>query len=422
MNSIKLNNIDIMGCSVINTTVNHFYKTSKIKLFFWLIKHIFIQKYAFNLKGNHANILFLNGLSTHRTNDMTTFSKIKLCAKNYDEIIVSTKLRPANFIANIITIFSCYKKMRDEDLLPEDKLLYCVNAVRTKGFIHYLNTLDCSNYCCGVVYNDLETFDNVFVQYLKNNGIGTITCQHGAFTAPLINSDNYLDAGIELTYSIADIFMAWNQMTYDEAIKAGMDPKRLYVLGIPKCIGEEKIVAHHKTGYFGVILNIKERQQENLRMIQIANIIAKKINKKYYLKLHPNLQLDEYNNIIDHEWGKVLPKSISVADYAQLVDFSILTASSVYVELIFYKCRVYKLRTDVVDKFPKFHQYDFSNDTELLQLLDKEYDISQVFNYYCHTVDPQRSYETFFDNIRNSSSITDAACIEKNLGMHEVIY
>ena len=164
----------------------------------------------------------------------------------------------------------------------------------------------------------------------------------------------------------------------------------------------------------------------NIRLIEAANFVAEKNNMKYYVKFHPSLDLSSYDDYLDQRYAIKVPIETTVAEYSKMVDFSILSHSTVYVELIFFKSKVYLMHVDNLCKFTRFPEYDFSSKEELNELLAKieemdnytiehfrvafgnrivkhmgkfvpVYVVNKLFDYYCFTANPQQEYTNFFE-------------------------
>ena len=398
MDIFERNNIDIKKIAVVESEKYRYKLRSSFDEFVALMKNICFSWYFCGSSISNEKILFLNGISSIRSNETQAYSKIRSCAEYYDEIHITKKMRLANIPYNLYLACKYNFRLLKKKIPRAERWIYLSSMIHIRRFLIYLEKQDLAQYRIGIVYNDLNQLDNAFVQYLKNIDVTTATCQHGIFTASKPNGGLYF-SGLELQHSIADIFLAWNPMTYDEAVLSGMEPSKIRILGISKCIGIKRDAEQGRKNAFGVILNHASMYNYNIQLLQAANYVAENNDMKYYVKFHPSLDLSAYDDYLDERYALKLPIKTSVTEYSNLVDFSILSHSTVYVELLFLKSKVYLLHVDNLCKFTHFSEYDFSSKEELDKLIHKDYDVDKMFNYYCFTDNPEQEYKRFFREI-----------------------
>ena len=145
----------------------------------------------------------------------------------------------------------------------------CAQLSRDAAFL--LN----KNYSFVVFYYDAAPDENYMAQLYKKKGVITMTLQHGIFSRKKHIIRSIIDMAFELSESISDYYLAWNQYTKDEAIKVGLNPNRVVVLGAPKYIDFKEPINPHlsKCDVFGVILNNSAFDHHNRKLIEMAEII-----------------------------------------------------------------------------------------------------------------------------------------------------
>lgn len=399
MEFIGLKGYDIEKATNVEILLDKYKKYKTGNLLMRLVKYICVNKYTFEYNCKGGKICFFISESSLRKDDSEGYKKIMECTNSFDTIKCNVYPKvDVLFIKNIILVFlwiiqiNRSKKRRSFN----EYLLILSNGLRVRQLVHFLRRIDVKKYKCGVVWFDLEALNNIFVQCLKNNRIITITAQHGAVLAPKENIYTFADEGTFIRDSISDIFMAWNRLTYDEAIKSGEDPKKYIILGICRCIGKVR-KDKKRTNSFGVLLS--GRHEDNHKLIVIANQLAKKRNCKYYVKIHPKMCGNEYDSMINHSYGIKVALDETIEKFSEMIEFSLVINSSAIMELIFYKVNVYVFDTDDYSICDELDKYRFSNIDEIEHLLNENSSQEDLFEYTCYTENPKEKYESFFRNI-----------------------
>ena len=140
--------------------------------------------------------------------------------------------------------------------------------------------------------------NHFFVQMCQNRKVLTMTLQHGIFARKSV-IHTITDTAFELSESISEYYLAWNQYTKDEAIKVGLGPEKIIVLGAPKYINtkEPTEICKADNDVFGVILNNSAFDKHNRCLIEMANQIYNKTGLKYVLRYHPQMGGVEYKSL-----------------------------------------------------------------------------------------------------------------------------
>jgi len=295
-------------------------------------------------------------------------------------------------------VFSWLGQLRKCGIDLKNSMRVVTDIMRIYNIHQYLETVTFSHKDCIIVFCDIFPTDNICVQYFQHKGIMTMTLQHAAFTAALKEPTNINDAGIELTYSISDYFLGWNQFTKEQAISCGMKEERFRVVGIPQFINyASELSKENQNNCFGVILGVKEYDDINRSVVKIANEIAEKYCLKYYLKYHPNFKGNEYSDITnEYCLGNFTSRDIN--EYVRSVDFSVLSVTSMIVELVYLEHTIYRFKIEPdKDKFSEINVFNFSNLKEFAEIYKKPQE--GLFDYLCYTRYIGEAYRKTIQNI-----------------------
>ena len=258
-----------------------------------------------------------------------------------------------------------------------------------------------STYRLIVTFYDSFLPESYAIEYYRLMSVKSATLQHGQFTS--WRADHFFDCGIEFKTFKSDFFLAWNQYTVDEAIKAGIPQEKLYLAGIWSYIGSKRLTCRkNNIGVFGVVLSHPSWENENTVMIQAANRISLKYGFKYYLKLHPNYAEDFYKNQVNDQYIGNVKKGIPMIEYTNIVDFSLVGSSSVFTELVFIDHDVYRYSSGLPnDKYEPVRKGKYFTSVEdLEQKFDELYKMPvsrDLFDYLCSVSDVTESYKHFLE-------------------------
>lgn len=264
--------------------------------------------------------------------------------------------------------------------------LYCIKMNQ------YLNN---KNYSYGLVYSDSNPYENMLVQIMKKK-LHTATLQHGIFDR------NGYWKGLEFRASVADDWLAWNQYSKELAMECGISEDNIKVLGMPRYINPVKLEDRADTGVFSVILGGKVLFKENRKLVEIANLLAKEMRIKYYLRYHPTCKGDEYSDIIDEQLIAKGHEGETIRQMCECSDFSLVgSGTSMMIDLIYLRYPFFQYYEKWDGKRMKGRENYFSS-FESLKKQIKAKAISQndeMFQYYCTTIDVKGSYHKYFNSI-----------------------
>ncbi len=141
---------------------------------------------------------------------------------------------------------------------------------------------------------DMQPIENYLIQYFKSKNKKTVTLQHGLYIDYSkninINEVNYKNV-------VSEFFLAW-----------GNETKELIMQYHPNCniilCGNPTITINsmkRSKKEFGIVFDQELLKKYNKEILQIGQQLAKDLNMKIILRLHPKNNIDDYridNNLI----------------------------------------------------------------------------------------------------------------------------
>ncbi|MGN0384908.1 MAG: hypothetical protein ACI4EX_03410 [Lachnospiraceae bacterium] len=386
-----------------------------------VLSKLFFREIYVETDKNVSGVVFFKSESSHRADHTKSFSNIYESAGEDKVLITVNKRNKISLIRTTKKIVMLAKNMK---LFSSVHRLINILAgidslLVADDLISELNKIDFSSVKFGVVYYDVSKYDYLFIQYLKSYGIETATLQHAAFIAPRrVKTSNFEFEGVEFLNSTADYFLAWNPFTKDEAIKSGISKDKIKVLGIPKyAYYKDENDGDLKKGkkIFGVVLNARSFDDLNRQLIKYANAAANKFDCDFVLKYHPQFKDFIYDDLADERYFKGhLPLNTSINDYVKLVDFTILSNSSAFIEFVYLRHKVLRYQAGEYDKFKDVPYFTFKNEKELFPLISNietedndtiADDDDELFKYLCYTNKPEIKYAEFFEKVINGEKL-----------------
>lgn len=368
--------------------------------YLYIVLKCFISKISWNYKKGNSPILFFKQKTRkqHSTMVDAVVDIVNGAGTLYFEnkfsfsIINGFKLMKMLFLWNL--------QLKKSNLRNKAQRMLLNELITLKKLDFFLNKIKLDNYKLLVVFYDAHPEGNFIVQKFQKSGIRTATLSHGIVLAERDN--NIIDyCGIELKGTISDYFLAWNNFSFNEAVKQGLDKEKIKVLGIPQFINNISILTKKvESNVFGVILDNTSGDQYNMELIRIANKIATRFNYKYKLRFHPTFKGNEYNKIIDFKYYCGNDNSLNIVNYTSDIKFSLVANSTVFIELVFMKHLVYRYASNTIhDKYRDFPYNAFKNNGELINILINEKDESdKLFHEICTISDVKKSYLEFFES------------------------
>ncbi len=265
---------------------------------------------------------------------------------------------------------------------------------------NYFNNIDISRYKLLVTFCDSILDEAYVTELFKAHNIKTASLQHGQYTA--FRENDFINSGVEIRTLKSDYLLAWNEMTVEECKRQGNVKSQIVICGILGYIGKGYVsCVNPNNKVFGVVINHPFFEKDNITLIKSANLLAKSIGYKYYLKLHPNYSEDHFSNIVDNDFYlSNIQKGIPIIEYANKCKFSLASSSSVFCELVYVRHRVLRYSTHKLDDKFKDVPYGltFSCIDDVVTSYNKGFkdeDIDMLFSYLCGTEEVTREYKNF---------------------------
>lgn len=247
-------------------------------------------------------------------------------------------------------------------------------------------TLKTSMYKSIITFCDAHTIENLCTQVAQKQGLITGTLQHGQYTILSVGKINP-DAELYNNF-ISDYLLSWGIATKSEFVKFGIEESRIL------CVGAIKPFSYYSRDFkyadkdvFGVILSGNKYYDINMQMIKIANDISVSTGMKYVIRLHPQnnpKELQQLCNLSNANW---ISGDISGNEFANLVDFSIIYMSGTIVELLSLKSPIFVYDDGLISDIYKLEGACFGNINEFWEIyekfrLDKLDFIKRQYNLY----------------------------------------
>lgn len=240
-----------------------------------------------------------------------------------------------------------------------------------------------------VTFADMQSIENMLVQYFRKQGKTTITLQHGLYvdytTFENINKVNYESV-------VSDYFLAWGNETKALIGKYHPDVK-VTICGKPIDLTPPA----QKEDYFTLVFDQNIFKKQNTELLTIASEIAVSTGLKINIRLHPWNNRSAYN----------FNAEISVFDRTiESSQFVIGHTTSMIFECMRSGIPAYKYRTDVPANVID-DRLKFSDAEELLQCLEntKDFDFVEAGKYYLQYLGEEslEQYRLFFNQLIDDS-------------------
>ena len=227
------------------------------------------------------------------------------------------------------------------------------------------------------VFYDSEPLHHLLVRKCQQRKVATATLQHGVILAPREGARDNIDfSGIELLGSCADTFLAWNEFTVSEGVKAGVDKRRFTIVGSSRTLGNraDGRILQKSDGRFGVLLDGAFTEENNPRLVEIATEFARRRRVRFEVRYHPRFRGDEYDDILSAESSSSARCDETLQDWCAHTDFVLAASSTAVMEVLDFGTPVYLFSSGGVKE--KYRDVDVpkigsSSDLESLLELDK---------------------------------------------------
>lgn len=416
---MKLNNVnfhflgsnkwdEILSRTLISFECNNYSFPSKLFLRV-LAEAFFSYRNDWNFSTAQSSKILFVGSSLDRMSNKDTFISISNLVDS--DLLYSAKhARTFELLRGLFILMVCFPlwfiqlKKCGYPFRETLILMFVLKSILDFKSVLGIQKVDLAKYKAVVFFYDSLPEESYLVHLCKSINVFTATLMHGQFVA---RREKIMEnCGLEYRTSFSDNFLCWNTFSKDEAIIEGLHEDKLIVLGIPSYVKSEftKCI-NPNNGVFGVVLTHPTFEEENLKLIKAANSLAQKTGKKFILKLHPNYDVHYFDKYISKEYylGNAA-KGISILDYANSVEFSIVGSSSVYVELIYVYHNIIRFSSGRNDD--KFRDITvgaiFNNHTPIYDAFSKGFsdnDKEFLFDKLCSVKNVKKSYYNYLNNL-----------------------
>lgn len=319
----------------------------------------FFKERNINFKKRNSSILVFHSNHYKRNDYEEIVRKFKNKLDSYDTITI-TEAYSFNMRGIASSLRSCLlniSKLNGTKLKLSDRLRIAILMTKYNNFLKDIELIiNSNNYKAMVTFCDAHPMDNLITQLCNKISVKTLTLQHGQY--------RYLKKGLETADAeayknfISDYLLSWGQATKDEFTRAGIPSNRILNAGALKDYnrGAAFDINSKPKNIFGVILDGETYKKSNIRLLNIAQIIARKYNMNFIVRLHPKNKLRYYQKYVKNDMCIEWVKSIGSTEYINKVDFSILHMTGVYVELLSYSAPFFVFKDEYTEElFTKRH-------------------------------------------------------------------
>lgn len=252
-----------------------------------------------------------------------------------------------------------------------------------------------------VTFCDVHAIDSFFTQKFNQEGLNTVTLQHGVFTSVT----NYWP----FVGSRSKFFLASNQFSIDEARKLDYKNKMI-VAGIYSYVGKEEIQMKKikEIKVIGVFLDAEIYRDDNIKTINIIADYNRKYGKKIKIKFHPVSKIDSYDKFIERiPRVECIGKEKTVIDFCKEVDVIIVRNSTTLIEALQFGIPSYIIHNDdqTDDMYKNVDSLKFTSAEDLHELIDRQ-DLDQIKKqmrggqeYFCVDGNITNNYKNIFHKL-----------------------
>jgi hypothetical protein len=342
-----------------------------------IIKNIFFQEWNYNFEKleNDKPMYFFSHEYFDRKDHLESFVNVANLIEG--NIIIGNRKRKFCFkkLCQIFFLPIWYLQLRKIDLKIIHKLYltsYILEIYSWKKFITKYQSKIMRQKALITLF-DANMYENILAQIFSSSKIFTATLQHGHFISS-DTSNNIFNVAFE--GFVSDYFLAWGDYTKNEAIKSGIRESKIIAVGCPKFIkynysGSQKL--KNNKNNFGVILDGSNKSYySNVQLLKIANNIAREKKIQYVIRPHPSDDITKYERYLDLDLlERVSDMGESIINYSAAVNFSLVTGSSVYAELIYLKKPVLRyVGEEFIDRYSLLKEGIFKDEKDLSILVD----------------------------------------------------
>lgn len=284
----------------------------------------------------------------HRNDHNLYWSEIKSLFDNYNEICIDylegkQRLKYINLL-NIFKNVRTYTRFYLLLKCIENKVHRCyLSSVLTDVYIFkekYLDKITPPKVV--MTFFDVDPLESFSMQYFANKGSVTITNQHG-YPIYRPNSNDLLNQSQIINLS-SNYYLSKGEFTQKQFMAAGFDEGRIKIVG---SLQDKKMYINNGKNRFAVFLDTPALEfgfDANKKMIQLASEVSNAMHYSFIVKMHPvDKNRELYERLLDGSLGRVAPQGTRNDEIYREIDFAIIHASSIYIDIIMEGLKMYKL-------------------------------------------------------------------------------
>lgn len=330
-----------------------------------MCKTLHIRKFEDDCDSTNIAVEIQYPGNIFRKDNQTIFSNLYHYLKPARHILVTKQyiFDPKGIGGRLVGLYRCFRQVQG---LPFcSRLFLAAQLVMVRAFIGSMKKVFVSRYCFLLIFQEHDTISNAIIQTAQQYGTKVISPQHGM---PMNRHED--NDQLHFDCFLADYKLCWNEATKLQFLSAGIDEKRLVVVGNTKKMYMPLTAKKEKKSFdvFGVVLDgpyIDQGIENNKSLIMIAVKLATEFRLNCVVKLHPFDKKENYLSEIHSSFAKVsiLDASITMEEYEDLVDFSLGHTTGAMLDLIYDNCFVFQYKTEVefpieTDDIYIFHDYE----------------------------------------------------------------
>lgn len=240
---------------------------------------------------------------------------------------------PYKLVIHPRTILKIYnyvkRKLSKSPLSLKEKLglvVLCIHYCNTLDELQKLNLSNVKKYLCQCSVLDLE---NLFTQFMKQQGIPTYSLQEGMYS--IFKTNPPLDA-IQYENFETDHLLCWGQFSIDEDKSYGISGNHLLLAGYPKNVKLQTLKIDNKYQTCMILLARDSFRETNNALLKILSSLSSHYH--LCLKLHPSCDYNYYSNIASLHQMSIVPKEKTVNECLnqEEYDFCIAVNTTAYYE------------------------------------------------------------------------------------------
>ena len=315
------------------------------------VKRVLFSIFEMNCKtiysGGECTLLLISR-DFHRNDHNSYWRQIKSLFNDYNELSVNylegnqrlKQINILNLFKNTSIFFRIYFKLSGFKNIIHRSYL---SSVLTDIYNFKANCLDkIVPPKVVMTFFDADPLESFAMQYFANKGSITITNQHGypiyrSCSNDLLNQSQIIN--LSSTY-----YLAKGEFTKKQFVAAGFDDNRIKVVG---SLQDKKAYRNCEKDCFALFLDtpaLEFGNDANLKMIQLALDVSKVTSFSFVVKMHPvDKNRELYEHLLDGSLGNVVSQGTTNEEICFDIDFGIIHASSIYIDLIMQGIKMYKL-------------------------------------------------------------------------------